>query len=110
MEKEPLLEKEPQEFRVILRENFQQRTDSPLEDTEPTEPDPNYVLWSGTMTEPKGSELWEEAGLITPIEEDKYEIQVRDENDAWLFMGFFSTPDDLQWVFETARGDAELQA
>lgn len=99
------MEKQPQEYRVILRRDFHAETDDPFIDGI-TEPEPDDVMWTGSMADPNASELWEEAGLVKPIPVDKYEIQIRNEDGGWQFMGFFSTPDDLQWVIETVRGDA----
>jgi len=108
MEKEPQLEKQPQEFRLVLLRDFQQETDDLFVEGS-FEPEKNDVMWIGSLVDPKASEIWDEAGITTPLDEDKYMIQTRDEDGSWLFMGFFSTPDDLQWVLETVRGDAALQ-
>ena len=66
------------------------------------EPDTSDIMWEGTII-PEGTDLWEEAGLIDAIDEDKYELQIKEEDQTWGFVGHFSTSEDLQWVLDERK-------
>jgi hypothetical protein len=103
------LEQEPRTYRIVLRRDFHEETDDPFVEDE-GEPETNDIMFEGTVAA-DGVDLWEEAGLTDPIEEDKYELQAKDEDDSWKFVGFFSSNEDLQWVLErSADASADVKS
>ena len=104
-ETKPKVEQEPREYRVVLRRDFDEEAENPFEDIE-DEPATGDIMWEGIIG-PDSADLWEEAGLIEPIEADKYELQERDSDGSWAFLGVFSTSESLQWVLDHSTEPSE---
>ena len=81
-----------------MRRDFEQEAENPFEESA-DEPDTGDIIWQGSL-EPDSTDIWEEAGLIEPIEADRYELQERTADGSWQFVGIFSSNEDLQWVLE----------
>jgi len=98
-------EQAPREYRVVLRRDYDTEAENPFGDVA-EEPETGDILWEGVIG-PDSADLWEEAGLIEPLDSDRFELQERDSEDTWQFSGVFSTSEDLQWVLDHSSNSPE---